>query len=398
MEQARILRIVVASPGDVQAERDVLPTVIEELNRGIAADRGLRLELLRWETDAHPGFHPEGPQGLLDPILKITDCDLLLGIFWQRFGTPTPDGRTGTEHEFHLAYEAWKQNKSPQIFVYFNDKPPKSLDSINTEQLEKVRQFKRNFPKEGLWWSYKGKTQFERLVRNHLTNYIRNLPKPDGGKPTASTQQPDEPPPDEPHAHSVEASLTSYCQRLEHQVSTVRLFGEAGKRELDQVFVELSINEEYERRPNQAEFLGLTDSERRMRSVRGDVEEYRDQDPNDPTQRHLAKTRRTLKPDELLRGHTHTVITGAPGCGKTTLLRYLAWQTLKEWNAFVVPPSGGQTETLSGDAAAVKQFVVPPSGGQTQSLKKPPEGGTTNDPGTLSVLLTCVQPWPAPGN
>lgn len=42
-----------ASPSDVQAERDLLPGIIEELNRGIAADRGLRLELSRWENDAY---------------------------------------------------------------------------------------------------------------------------------------------------------------------------------------------------------------------------------------------------------------------------------------------------------------------------------------------------------
>lgn len=43
--------------------------------------------------------------------------------------------------------------------------------------------------------------------------------------------------------------------------------------------------------------------------------------------------------------------------GKTTLLRYLAWQTLKHWN----------------DA-----FVVPPSGGNAQTQAQPPEGGTLN--------------------
>ena len=58
--QARILRVVLASPADVQPERDALPAVIEEVNRGVAADRGLHLVLSRWETDTHPGFIPKG--------------------------------------------------------------------------------------------------------------------------------------------------------------------------------------------------------------------------------------------------------------------------------------------------------------------------------------------------
>lgn len=62
MANVTLVRIVVASPSDVQTERDLLPEVLEELNRGIAAERGIRLELTRWETDASPGFHPDGPQ------------------------------------------------------------------------------------------------------------------------------------------------------------------------------------------------------------------------------------------------------------------------------------------------------------------------------------------------
>jgi formylglycine-generating enzyme required for sulfatase activity len=173
MPQVQILHIVVASPGDVQVERNVLPTVVEELNHGIARDRGLRLELARWETDAYPGFHPEGPQGLIDSILRIEECDILIGIFWKRFGTPVKDAKSGTEHEFRRGYEAWKQMGRPQIMVYFNQRPYAPKTREETDQWGQVLDFQRNFPKEGLWWPYRGRAQFERLVRNHLTQFIR---------------------------------------------------------------------------------------------------------------------------------------------------------------------------------------------------------------------------------
>jgi hypothetical protein len=174
MEQVQILRIVVASPGDVRPERDALEKVTAELNRGVAAMAGLRLEVSRWETDAYPGFHSQGPQGLIDPILKVADCDLLIGIFWKHFGTPTPDGTTGTEHEFHTAYDAWKRTGRPQIMVYFNQKPYAPGSQAEAAQWGKVLEFRQNFPKEGLWWPYKGKGQFEELVRNHLTQFLRH--------------------------------------------------------------------------------------------------------------------------------------------------------------------------------------------------------------------------------
>jgi hypothetical protein len=179
MHQANIVRIVVASPGDVQAEREALRTVLDELNQGIAGERDLRLELARWETDAYPGFHPEGPQGLIDAILRIEDCDILIGIFWKRFGTPVQDANSGTAHEFRRAYDAWQRARRPHIMVYFNQRAYAPRTREETDQWGQVLDFQRNFPKEGLWWLYRGKPQFERLVRQHLTGFIRGqLPWP----------------------------------------------------------------------------------------------------------------------------------------------------------------------------------------------------------------------------
>jgi len=171
MEQKQILKIVVASPSDVQAERSVLPDIIKELNRGIAKVKGLVLELFMWETDSYPGFHALGPQGLIDSTLKIDNCDVLIGIFWTRFGTPTLGSGSGTEHEFKTAYEAWKKNQRPQIMFYFNEKAHNpTLEEM--PQWKKVLEFKRDFPKDGLWHSYKGKAQFEKYIRQHLTTLI----------------------------------------------------------------------------------------------------------------------------------------------------------------------------------------------------------------------------------
>ena len=148
-------------------------SVIEELNRGLGADRGVRIELIRWETDAYPGFDSGGPQGLIDSILHVEDCDLLIGIFWKRFGTPTADADSGTEHEFRLAYEAWKQRGSPQIMIYFKEQGARPKSKSETDQWGRVLQFKEDFPKEGLWWPYRTLPDFERLVRNHINTFFR---------------------------------------------------------------------------------------------------------------------------------------------------------------------------------------------------------------------------------
>jgi hypothetical protein len=109
---------------------------------------------------------------MIDNILRIEDCDVLIGIFWKRFGTPVNDAKSGTEHEFLLAYNAWSSNRRPQLMIYFNQKSymPKTKDEL--EQLQQVINFRENLSSEGLWWTYKSTSEFEKLIRNHLTQFI----------------------------------------------------------------------------------------------------------------------------------------------------------------------------------------------------------------------------------
>lgn len=167
-----IVRIVAVSPGDVKEERNILARVIDELNNTTADSLGLSIELSRWETDAHPGFHVDGPQGLIDPILSIEDSDLVVGIFWKRFGTPTTDSKSGTEHELKNAWSSWERTKHPQVMVYFNEEPYNPKSKAEVDQWGQVLDFKEHFPKEGLWWSYTGKIEFEKLIRGHITMWL----------------------------------------------------------------------------------------------------------------------------------------------------------------------------------------------------------------------------------
>lgn len=188
MKQLQVIRAVVASPSDVQPERNCIEEVAAELNRSIAKNRALHIEISRWETDTYPGFHVEGPQGWIDQVLRIEECDLLIGIFWKRFGTPTADAKSGTEHEFRKAYEAWKLNQRPQIMIYFNERKYYPQTKAETDQWGQVLEFKREFPKEGLWWRYIGKPQFEKQVRNHLTQFILDIPEPEDGYTITSSR------------------------------------------------------------------------------------------------------------------------------------------------------------------------------------------------------------------
>ncbi len=183
-ERVQPLNLIVVSPGDVQPEREAMNVIAAELNRIITPQFGLELRVLRWETDVYPAFHLEGPQGQVDEVLQIDNCDIMLGIFWKRFGTPVRDAGSGTEHELGRAYAAWKASggKRPQVMIYFKDKEYQCKNQAEEDQKAQVEAYKKKVWQDALSWSYKSKAEFERLVRDHLLLYLLKNAGELGGK------------------------------------------------------------------------------------------------------------------------------------------------------------------------------------------------------------------------
>ncbi len=117
---------------------------------------------------------------------------MLVGIFSKRFGTPVTGAGSGTEHEFRCAYEAFRKNGRPQMMIYFNQEAHTPLSRDELKQWDQVLEFSEQFPAEGLWWPYKGSSEFERLLRRHLVSFLReNFPisPRERSKPLASQRE-----------------------------------------------------------------------------------------------------------------------------------------------------------------------------------------------------------------
>jgi hypothetical protein len=165
-------RIVLAAPSDVDAECKSVEQIVAELNRVIGPYVDCEVRLTWWRTDVAPGFHADGPQGVIDARLRINEADALLGIFWRRFGTPTEQAGSGTEHEFRTAYDSWKATTRPRVMMYFCEKPATPHTPDELAQWAKVLEFRESFPREGLFWTYSAQEEFEGLVRIHLTQVL----------------------------------------------------------------------------------------------------------------------------------------------------------------------------------------------------------------------------------
>jgi len=124
-----------------------------------------------------------------------------------------------------------------------------------------------------------------------------------------------------PRQRNITKLLDAYHKYLLSKVGKVRILGEAEERELKEVFVELTVVDQ--RAPQQrAEFLSMWDAALRRR-----FNPFAAQDGEaapEPSERRVNETKRRVKPEELLRLRKKAIVTGAPGCGKTTLFKYLA--------------------------------------------------------------------------
>ncbi len=171
--QEYILSVFVASPSDVEDERNRLEEVIRDLNTAWARELGIRLELVRWETHAYPSFGADA-QAVINQQIP-DDYDLFIGVMWYRFGTPTGRAGSGTIEEFRRAKARFDRDSSIQLMIYFKDAPaPVAPTKLDHAQIAKVAEFRASLGDEGgLHWSFTSVEEFEKLMRLHLTRQVQ---------------------------------------------------------------------------------------------------------------------------------------------------------------------------------------------------------------------------------
>lgn len=182
---ARTLRIFVASPGDVGAERDLVTVIAQEIQRTVGKLVSVELATIRWETHAWPDVG-EDAQDVINR--EITDFDVFVGIMWHRLGTRTKRAPSGTAEEFDRAYDYFRRYGRPKIMFYFRTQPFFTTDVNEARQFAKVLEFRRKLQKAGvLFWDYGEPLEFERRFREHLTNQVIELAGPHAAPPYAAT-------------------------------------------------------------------------------------------------------------------------------------------------------------------------------------------------------------------
>jgi hypothetical protein len=179
---ARIIRVMIASPGDTTEEREAIATAVSRWNETNGSDWGVHLQVVMWELHATPELG-ERPQEIINR--ELTDpSDVLVAVFRARIGSPTGGALSGTVEEIQ---EFQKAGKPVLPYFYAGDI---SRGEVDGQQLALLSEFKKAMYQEGLVGQYGNIHELREHLAYHLTSVVRRLMRVRSGR----AQSPSEPP------------------------------------------------------------------------------------------------------------------------------------------------------------------------------------------------------------
>lgn len=157
---ATAFNVMIASPGDVASERAIVRDVVYEWNAVNSGARKIVLLPVGWETHSSPEMGAPAQQIINRQVLN--KCDLLVGVFWTRIGTPTEKHSSGTveEIEEHIA-------SGKPAMLYFSSQPV-AMDTVDLDQVQRLKEFKKSCQSRGLYESYDSHAEFKDKFYRHL--------------------------------------------------------------------------------------------------------------------------------------------------------------------------------------------------------------------------------------
>ena len=176
---ATVLRLMIASPGDVQAERSIVREVVSEWNSTNGPHSSVMLLAVGWETDVAPEMG-DAPQKIIAKRI-LGNADLLVGMFWTRLGTPTASYASGAVEEIEEHIKLGKP-----AMLYFSSAPA-PLDSVDADQYRALKAFRDSCKTRGLFATYSDVDDFRRKFSRDLQITMNSQGVPSSGTASQST-------------------------------------------------------------------------------------------------------------------------------------------------------------------------------------------------------------------
>lgn len=162
-----LLKLTLCGPGDVAKEIQIAQEVVTAWNLQHGEPRGLFLKHQHWSTDSHPDLR-DRPQSVVNGQI-IDGADIIVAVFWSRFGSPTGRADSGTEEEINRGVKLGRK-----VMVYFSDLEPMPADARH-DQIERLSRFRQDLRPRGLCASFQSRQQFREHFTRHLALAVNEL-------------------------------------------------------------------------------------------------------------------------------------------------------------------------------------------------------------------------------
>lgn len=158
---------MIASPGDVAAERQIAREVIQEWNAIHGSTSSVMLNAVAWETHSKPEMGGR-PQEIINRQI-LHDSDILIGIFWTRLGTATGVAASGTVEEVQKHVAAGKP-----ALLYFSTSPV-TPSSVDAAQFAALQDFRKDCMTRGLVENYGSLAEFRQKLARQISQTVLQL-------------------------------------------------------------------------------------------------------------------------------------------------------------------------------------------------------------------------------
>jgi len=194
----RIYHVFLASPGDVNTERQHVRRFFDDYNRHTAHLWNAEFRVIDWENFATIGIGR--PQELItqQTLEKFKgSLALVVGIMAQRFGSPSGKAESGTEEEFNWAKQCHEETGFPEIKWFFRRIDKLELPTDSTQlmaavtQWTKVEAFRKRMQdmKDLIFYTeYPGVAGFRNVFDQDLNLWLNDPPRPWASQMKASGQ------------------------------------------------------------------------------------------------------------------------------------------------------------------------------------------------------------------
>lgn len=184
---ASVYRVLIASPGDVRGDCAHVEDAVTRWNLTFGEREAAVFLPVRWESAVAP-FAGGDPQSLVNEQI-VDHADAAIGLFWNRLGTPTPRGPSGTAEEIN------EMVRSGRHVLVFRCRKPIDPALSDPQEAMRLRDFLEEWRRSAIVSDYSTPEALQTSLLTNLTGLVDRLRRqevsaedgapPIGERPTA---------------------------------------------------------------------------------------------------------------------------------------------------------------------------------------------------------------------